>query len=201
MSPTNGLSVEPAGPVELAPGTWDAPPVRLPGLASGGGVATEAPPAPAPHAAAPIAVRLITLAGESSAPELHLQFDSLHIGRGSEVIDADGRTVRRNGLFFPDDPADTVPPTVNATVSRSHAHLLLDATVHMRMAAYGTGVESPSVLGLKRDLDRLRQEMDQFVREAKKGAEDFIREVKKLREELAREEAAAAAAEANGEGT
>jgi hypothetical protein len=73
------------------------------------------------------------------------------------------------------------------------AHLLLDATVHMRMAAYGTGVEHPSVAGLKLDLDRLRQEMDQFVREAKKGAEDYIREVKTLREELEREEAEGAA--------
>jgi hypothetical protein len=73
------------------------------------------------------------------------------------------------------------------------AHLLLDATVHMRMAAYGTAVEQPSVNGLKLDLDRLRQEMDQFVREAKKGAEDYIREVKSLREELEREEAEGAA--------
>jgi hypothetical protein len=76
------------------------------------------------------------------------------------------------------------------------AHLLLDATVHMRMAAYGTGVESPSVHGLKLDLDRLRQEVDQFVREAKKGAEDYIREVKALREEIEKEEAEGA----NGEG-
>jgi hypothetical protein len=70
------------------------------------------------------------------------------------------------------------------------AQLLLDATVHMRMAAYGTAVEQPSVAGLKLDLDRLREEMDQFVREAKKGAEDYIREVKSLREEIEREEAA-----------
>jgi hypothetical protein len=69
------------------------------------------------------------------------------------------------------------------------AQLLLDATVHMRMAAYGTAVEQPSAGGLKLDLDRLRQEMDQFVREAKKGAEDYIREVKSLREEIEREEA------------
>ena len=69
------------------------------------------------------------------------------------------------------------------------AHLLLDATVQMRMAAYGTSVERPSVAGLKLDLDRLGQEMDQFVREAKKGAEEYIREVKSLREEIEREEA------------
>jgi hypothetical protein len=75
------------------------------------------------------------------------------------------------------------------------AQLLLDATVHMRMAAYGTGVEHPSVGGLKLDLDRLRQEVDQFVREAKKGAEDYIREVKSLREEIEREEAEGAKGE------
>ena len=76
------------------------------------------------------------------------------------------------------------------------AQLLLDATVHMRMAAYGTAVEQPSVAGLKLDLDRLRQETDQFVREAKKGADDYIREVKALREEIEKEEAEGA----NGEG-
>jgi len=81
---------------------------------------------------------------------------------------------------------------VNETLA---AHLLLDATVHMRMAAYGTSVEHPSVGGLKLDLDRLRQEMDQFVREAKKGAEDYIREVKSLREEIEREEAEGATEE------
>ena len=75
------------------------------------------------------------------------------------------------------------------------AQLLLDATVHMRMAAYGTVVEHPSVNGLKLDLDRLRQEVEQFVREAKKGAEEYIREVKSLREEIEREEAEGAKGE------
>jgi hypothetical protein len=77
------------------------------------------------------------------------------------------------------------------------AHLLLESTVQMRMAAYGTCVESPSVAGLKRDLDRLCQDMNSFAREAKKGAEEYIRQVKALREELAREEAEEAAGKGN----
>ncbi len=62
----------------------------------------EAPAAATPQAAAPIPLRLITLAGASSSLEFHLDSDSVHIGRGPEVIDAAGRTVRRsvNRLVF-----------------------------------------------------------------------------------------------------
>jgi hypothetical protein len=87
----------------------------------------ETPTAATPQSAAPLPARLITLAGVSSNPEFNLDSDSLHIGRGPEVIDAAGRTVRRNGLFFHDEPVDPEAPSINATVSRSHAHLLLDA--------------------------------------------------------------------------
>jgi hypothetical protein len=58
------------------------------------------------------------------------------------------------------------------------AFLLLDAAVSMRMTAYGIGVENPSAAGLKLDLDRLRREVDELVRTAKKGAEEYIRHVK-----------------------
>ena len=61
------------------------------------------------------------------------------------------------------------------------AQLLADATIRMRMTAYGLGVENPSVAGLKLDLDRLSKELDDFLREAKKGAEEFIGHVKELR--------------------
>jgi hypothetical protein len=61
--------------------------------------------------------------------------------------------------------------------------LLLDALVRLRMAAYGTGVERPSVAGLKLDLDRLRNEVNVFLREAKKGAEEYIGHVKDMRAE------------------
>jgi hypothetical protein len=63
------------------------------------------------------------------------------------------------------------------------AQLLCDAMIRMRMTAYGLGVESPSVAGLKMDLDRLKDEVNVFLREAKKGAEEYIAHVKELRQE------------------
>jgi hypothetical protein len=63
------------------------------------------------------------------------------------------------------------------------AQLLIDAMIRMRMTAYGLGVESPSVAGLKLDLDRLRDEVGVFLREAKKGAEEYIVHVKDMRAE------------------
>jgi ribosome recycling factor len=49
------------------------------------------------------------------------------------------------------------------------------------MTAYGLGVESPSVAGLKMDIDRLKDEVNVFLREAKKGAEEYIVHVKEMR--------------------
>ena len=54
------------------------------------------------------------------------------------------------------------------------AEVLLHMAVNMRMVAYAMEAEKPSVAGLKIDLDRLRSDMDQLVRESKKGAEAFI---------------------------
>jgi hypothetical protein len=68
------------------------------------------------------------------------------------------------------------------------AQLLADAMIRMRMTAYGMGVESPSVAGLKMDLDRLRDELGVFLREAKKGAEEYIGLVKKMRAEVDEED-------------
>jgi hypothetical protein len=65
------------------------------------------------------------------------------------------------------------------------APLLLDLMVRMRMTAYGFGVESPSVAGLKLDLDRLQKEVGEFLREAKKGAEEYIVHIKDMRAEAA----------------
>ena len=61
------------------------------------------------------------------------------------------------------------------------AQLLADAMIRMRMTAYGIGVESPSAAGLKLDLDRLNKELGEFLREAKKGAEEYISHVKEVR--------------------
>jgi ribosomal protein L7/L12 len=60
--------------------------------------------------------------------------------------------------------------------------------IRMRMTAYGMGVESPSVAGLKLDLDRLRDELGVFLREAKKGAEEYIGVVKEMRAKVDAEE-------------
>jgi hypothetical protein len=68
------------------------------------------------------------------------------------------------------------------------AQLLIDAMIRMRMTAYGLGVESPSVAGLKIDLDRLRDDVGVFLREAKKGAEEYIGHVKDMRAEAELEE-------------
>jgi hypothetical protein len=68
------------------------------------------------------------------------------------------------------------------------AELLVDMMIAMRMTAYGLGVENPSVAGLKLDLDRLRNEVGEFLREAKKGAEEYIHRVKDARAEAEEEE-------------
>jgi hypothetical protein len=74
-------------------------------------------------------------------------------------------------------------------ISESYvAQLLIDAMIRMRMTAYGMGVESPSVAGLKLDLDRLRDEIGVFLREAKKGAEEYIALVKDMRAEAEEED-------------
>jgi NurA-like 5'-3' nuclease len=77
------------------------------------------------------------------------------------------------------------------------AQLLIDAMIRMRMTAYAMGVESPSVAGIKMDLDRLGGEVGEFLREAKKGAEEYIRHVKEMRAEAEGE--AEAEAEEEGE--
>jgi hypothetical protein len=86
----------------------------------------EAPPveaaAPAPQfPLIPVLVR--TLAGVSSAPEYVADRLRVNIGREQDVVDAMGRAVRRNDLYFPEGGDEA-----NATVSRSHAHLRFDGT-------------------------------------------------------------------------
>jgi hypothetical protein len=69
------------------------------------------------------------------------------------------------------------------------AQLLIEAMINMRMADYGMSVEHPSVAGLKLDLDRLRREVEECVREAKKGAPEYIDRVKEARAIAEAEEA------------
>jgi hypothetical protein len=54
------------------------------------------------------------------------------------------------------------------------ALLLLSGAISLRMIGYATEVEKPSAGGLKLDLDRFGREMDEAVRQAKRGAEEFI---------------------------
>src|SRR6201986_127423 len=58
------------------------------------------------------------------------------------------------------------------------AEVLLHMAVNSRRVAYAIEAEKPSVAGLKIELDRLRNKMDQLVRESKKGADAFIASAK-----------------------
>ncbi len=77
---------------------------------------------PAVEAVKPfIPARLTTVLGASNAHEFAVDKPHVNIGRESEVVDALGRTVRRNDLFFPDGTHEA-----NASISRSHAHIQFD---------------------------------------------------------------------------
>ena len=52
--------------------------------------------------------------------------------------------------------------------------LLLDLGVTSRMMDYVLSVEKPSGSGLKLDLDRMRREVDHFVRDCKRHADEFV---------------------------
>jgi hypothetical protein len=66
--------------------------------------------------------------------------------------------------------------------------LLLDIGVTLRMIDYATSVEKPSGSGLKLELDRLRREVDEIVRNAKKGADEFVSHAKDAIREAEQEE-------------
>ncbi|MDE3197310.1 MAG: FHA domain-containing protein [Acidobacteriota bacterium] len=65
---------------------------------------------------------LITLAGVSSAPEFLVDRPRVNLGRERDIVDPEGRPLRRNELHFPEGADEA-----NATVSRSHAHIRFDA--------------------------------------------------------------------------
>jgi hypothetical protein len=58
------------------------------------------------------------------------------------------------------------------------SHVLLSLAVNMRMVAYVIDTEKPSSAGLKLDLDRMRSEVEQLLREVKKGAEAYVKSAK-----------------------
>ena len=77
-----------------------------------------APPAPTPL----VPARLVTITGVASSPELPLDRPRINLGREQEVLDAMGRVFRHNELSFPESAH-----AANASVSRSHAHILFDS--------------------------------------------------------------------------
>jgi hypothetical protein len=75
--------------------------------------AVTAPPAPA---------RLVVVRGKTEQAAYALERPRINIGRMAELVDGSQRVVRRNDIVF-EEGADEA----NATVSRGHAHIRLDA--------------------------------------------------------------------------
>ena len=67
--------------------------------------------------------RLVTLEGTAANGNLFLEGNVVNVGRSRDVVDAMGRTVRRNQIWFPED----LDPELNSTVSRAHATLRRNA--------------------------------------------------------------------------
>jgi hypothetical protein len=74
--------------------------------------------------------------------------------------------------------------------------LLLDLAVTSRMMDYVLSVEKPSGGGLKRDLDRMQREVDHFVRDCKRHADEFVDHSKDVLQETQAELEAEAGLEA-----
>jgi hypothetical protein len=65
--------------------------------------------------------------------------------------------------------------------------LLLDLGVTSRMMDYVLSVEKPSGSGLKLELDRMRRDIDDLVRDCKRNADEFIAHSKEALEEALKE--------------
>jgi hypothetical protein len=76
--------------------------------------------------------------------------------------------------------------------------LLLDLAVTSRMMDYVLSVEKPSGSGLKLDLDRMQREVDHFVRDCKRHADEFVDHSKDMLQEAQAELEAEAGPEATG---
>ncbi len=79
-------------------------------------------PVKPPAGPAPVAGRVIVVKGKTESPEYTLSRARTNVGRMPELTDADHRVVRRNDVVF-EEGADEA----NATVSRKHAHIRLEA--------------------------------------------------------------------------
>ena len=67
------------------------------------------------------AARVVVVKGKTAEPEYLLQKARTNIGRMAELTDAEQRVVRRNDVVFEEGDE------TNATVSRRHAHIRLEA--------------------------------------------------------------------------
>ena len=65
--------------------------------------------------------------------------------------------------------------------------LLLDLAVTSRMMDYVLSTAKPSAAGLKLDLDRMRREVEDFMRDCKRGADEFIDSARDVVEEMQEE--------------
>jgi hypothetical protein len=93
-----------------------------------------------------------------------------------EQLDPDG--------YDEDDEFDRMQDLLSACISdfaEEHdlpigalSPLLLQFAVTTRMTDYVLSVEKPSVSGLKLDLDRLKRDVEDLVRDSKRHADDFI---------------------------
>lgn len=70
----------------------------------------------------PVQIRLTLLTGDADQAEYLFSKQRINIGRLSEVLDGQLRPIRRNHVALKDEASG-----VNATVSRSHAHIEFDA--------------------------------------------------------------------------
>jgi FHA domain len=76
---------------------------------------------PNPPSEGVMEVRLTVISGSAEQQELCLKKKRINLGRLVEVIDADGRFLRKNDVAFRDDA-----PAPNPSVSRAHAHIEFD---------------------------------------------------------------------------
>lgn len=77
-------------------------------------------PAPAPKPEIPEAL-LVVLKGTAEQREYRLKKERILVGRLSEVLDREGRMVRKNDVVFLDNEDD-----INSTVGRAHARIWFD---------------------------------------------------------------------------
>jgi hypothetical protein len=116
-------------------------------------------------------------------------------------------TQPKDGQFDPDD-SDADADDYERMRDLLHAHisdfaeehdlpigalspLLVDIAVTTRMTDYALAMEKPSASGLKLDLDRMARDVQDFVRDCKRHADEFIAHTKKAIQEAEAEMEAA----------